>query len=414
MALIAARVQRSLEQASGVMLIVASGVFSNVNLVGSKLLKSWDWPFFRMMGTGSLCISLTILVAVMATQGMHGLSCQRHQVKWVIARGFFGAAQFVLAVLAALAGAGVGDIGALSSINTVVAALLGRIFLGERLGVPHIIAVALSLLGAVLIAAPWRDAAASGSGGSYAWLGYCLASLSGASFGIMFICARKSGKASTLLLTVSAMTQRGLVLWVLALTGVVDDNSLRRIVAFPWQGVGVLVSLILVTFLGNFSANAGAKRCPAAVGSTVKTATSLCVGYTAQVLIFNEPPTLISFLGAVMMLLAVVTMSIARLPRKKTDDVDVFANVMEAASGMAEMQQETADKSLAAFMASEYAERQAPPDQALPTAVVVTPTVRLRSNSASLTSAKGAGIQNSSFSLAGAIVFGAVVPSISE
>jgi len=241
-----------------------------------------------------------------------------------------------------------------------------------------------------------------------------LASLSGASFGIMFICALKAGKAPTLLLTVSAMTQRCLVLWVVALTGLVDDNSLQRIVAFPWQAVGVLVSLMLVTFLGNYSANAGAKKCPAAVGSTVKTGTSLCVGYAAQVVIFNEPPTLISLLGALMMFLAAVTMAIARLPRKTSHEVDVIANVMEAgspeaASGVSEMPDETAAKSLAAFIASEYAERQAAPEQALATAVVMTPNVRLRN----LTSAQGAGFKKKSSSLQSAIVFGAVVPSTS-
>lgn len=73
------------------------------------------------------------------------------QVKWVILRGLFGCANNVLSVSAILAGAHIGSVGALLSVNTVVAALLGRLVLGEALGKLHILAVFFSLAGAILI-----------------------------------------------------------------------------------------------------------------------------------------------------------------------------------------------------------------------------------------------------------------------
>eukprot|EP00913_Durusdinium_trenchii_P022149 g20810.t1 len=65
--------------------------------------------------------------------------------------------------LAVLAGADVGTVGALGSLNTVVAALLGRLVLQEPLGKVHLLAVGLSVLGAVFISDPVEAVASMGS-----------------------------------------------------------------------------------------------------------------------------------------------------------------------------------------------------------------------------------------------------------
>mmetsp|Transcript_18363 Transcript_18363/g.38214 ORF Transcript_18363/g.38214 Transcript_18363/m.38214 type:complete len:384 (+) Transcript_18363:23-1174(+) len=343
-------------RATGVLAIVFSGVFISANTFISRLLLEADWPYFRLMGTGSLCISACILVGVLATQGWDGLSCKQNEIKWVIGRGICGTGQFLFAVLAAAAGASLGDIGALSSINTVVAALLGRLFLGERLGPWHAGAMLFSIAGAVLIS----DPAKMGSQGKpFAWLGYFLALMSGISFGLMFICSRKSGSASSWLLSVSAMGQRGNICWILAGTPAVDDHSFNRVAADPWLALALVVLLIVVTFLGNFLSTVGAKRCPAAVSATWMTAVSMGVGYAAQTLIFKQVPTALTLAGAFMMFLAVVTMAIARLPpRQRTRETSSGPPPDLSSSAAASPSSES--RSLASFVASEYAERQPP------------------------------------------------------
>eukprot|EP00441_Pelagodinium_beii_P017937 CAMPEP_0197654748 /NCGR_PEP_ID=MMETSP1338-20131121/39033_1 /TAXON_ID=43686 ORGANISM="Pelagodinium beii, Strain RCC1491" /NCGR_SAMPLE_ID=MMETSP1338 /ASSEMBLY_ACC=CAM_ASM_000754 /LENGTH=317 /DNA_ID=CAMNT_0043230247 /DNA_START=219 /DNA_END=1172 /DNA_ORIENTATION=+ len=290
-----------------------------------------------------------MLVQVTCRDGWDGLGCKQEEIKWVIGRGLTGTLQFVFAVLAAVAGVGLGDIGALSSVNTVVAAVLGRYILGERLGPLHVGAMLFSIAGAVLISDP---AKMGSQGHAFAWLGYSLALLSGVSFGLMFICTRKSRSASTMLLTVSAMSQRGMVCWILAGTPAVNDFSYAKVVLKPGRAVGFLGLLIAITFSGNALASVGAKRCPAAISATLMTAVSMGVGYGAQIVIIHQIPNTFTITGAMLMLLSVVTMATARLPAPSASVSVELSEVPQTPSSV------RSALSLASFVASEYAERQ--------------------------------------------------------
>jgi len=338
-----------LHQATGSIAIVASGIFINGNTVLSRLFTDAGWPYFRLMGTAALCIAGGIMMVKVSCDGWDGLSCKQNEIKWVIGRGLCGTLQFLFAVLAAVAGAGLGDIGALSSINTVVAALLGRCVLGERIGPVHVLAMLLSITGAVFISDPTKMNSGSKP---FAWLGYTLALLCGASLGLMFICARKSKSASSWLMTVSAMGQRGLVFWIVAGTPAVDDFSYDKVVASPWLAVCYLLLLTFTTFTGNFLATVGAKRCPAAISATLMTAVSMGVGYGAQIAIFKQMPNSFTLVGALLMLLAVVTMAFARLPKAQTEP-SIAPSVQSS-------------RSLASFVASEYAVRQGSESEMVP------------------------------------------------
>ena len=79
-------------------------------------------------------IVLCLNAVLVARQGLAACHCDRKEIKWVLLRGLFGSSNNVLSVCAALAGAPMGSIGVLSSVNTVVAALLGRVVLGEPWG----------------------------------------------------------------------------------------------------------------------------------------------------------------------------------------------------------------------------------------------------------------------------------------
>ena len=88
-----------------------------------------------------------------------------------------------------------GSVGALTSVNTITAAVLGHFLLGEAFSRWHLLALLLAVGGAVLI---WDPETISASDPRV--LGNTLALLAGISSGCMTITSRKAGKASSLML----------------------------------------------------------------------------------------------------------------------------------------------------------------------------------------------------------------------
>ena len=213
-------------------------------------------------------------------------------VKWVVLRGFFGCGSNVLTVCAVLAGAHVGSVGALSSVNTVVAALLGRLVLGEALGKLHVLAILLAVAGAVLISDPETMGGAESK-----ILGNALALLAGICLGCMFISSRKSGKASAQILTSSAMAWRWLVCWVLAFCPQVPNGHFENLLTSPFQSVSrallhatslsaqvlCFFLLLVILWVCNLLSSMGAKKCPAALSSTVMTGVQMASGYLVDI-----------------------------------------------------------------------------------------------------------------------------------
>ena len=129
---------------------------------------------------------------------------ERRDVKWVVLSGLTAGAFNVLNVCAVrpdlsvavvgtprLAGAHVGSIGALCSVNTITAALVGHFMLGEAFGRLNLLALLLAIGGAVLIWDGTPDSTVVGN---------ALALVAGVCSGCSIICARKAGKASSLIL----------------------------------------------------------------------------------------------------------------------------------------------------------------------------------------------------------------------
>lgn len=303
------------KEAQGVTLVMISSAFVSANLFASKIIESHSWPYFHTMGivcwlNASCCAVILLLLA-----GRRGFRCGKNVATWVFLRGTFGTGRFVLGILAALAGCPAGDVAALGSVNTVVAALLGRAFLREALGWPSICGVCLSIVGSVLISDPWSESGpeAGPHARGTTWLGFALALLAGASMGCLFIASRKTPRASPWLMTVSAMGQQGAVWWLLAGASATDGYGMEDFVASPEIAVALVLSLMVLTFSGSFLASAGAKLCPAAISATVYTATSMVTNYAGQILIFEQSPKALTLAGASAMLLAVAAISMDRL-----------------------------------------------------------------------------------------------------
>lgn len=159
-------------------------------------------------------------ILIMLCRGTYHLESQ--EVKWVFLQGLTGCLSYMLTVCAVLlastwrdflcnlsllflrkcsrgqlmtmsflrlAGCHMGSVGALGSVNTVVAALLGHFMLGEALGKLHMLAMFLAVGGAVLI---W-DPESVGTADSKL-LGNALALLSGILSGCMYVFSRGSSE----------------------------------------------------------------------------------------------------------------------------------------------------------------------------------------------------------------------------
>merc|ERR1712232_732749 len=111
-----------------------------------------------------------------------------------------GAANFLFQALSVRAGTPLGDVATFTSINMVIAAFLGRVFLGEALWFVHVIALFSSFGGAVLISKPVFifGGAGGADNGWAASVGYLLALAAGFSQAAQFVCSRKSPVCSLL------------------------------------------------------------------------------------------------------------------------------------------------------------------------------------------------------------------------
>merc|ERR1711904_547464 len=134
----------------------------------------------------------------------------------------FSTASFITCLLAAQVGAGPGDVSALTSINVVSAAFMGHLFLSEKLRIVHVVMVASSLVGAVLISKPPFIFGGETSFG----LGYVLAILSGLTRAAMFVCARKAGKVSVSLLACGSAVVGVPIIGLMIYTGAIDEPPL--------------------------------------------------------------------------------------------------------------------------------------------------------------------------------------------
>lgn len=335
-------------EAQGITAAILCAVFSTANLMISKILQAWDWPYFFLAGLSALCITVGLAIT-MACQKTYKL--QRREVKWV------------------------GSVGALGCVNTVVAALLGRLVLGEALGKLHILAVLFSLTGAVLISDPAQAISSMGS----SLLGNFLALLGGVSLGCMFISSRKSGSASSMMLTTSAMLQRCIICWSLHFIPAVPDGRFELLGKNLPQSFLFFCCLAAAIFLTNILSSVASKKCPAALSSTMMNGSCMAFGYVMDILIFHKVPTKLTVIGAAMMLLAVMTMALTRLPRKSTRTETHLPTKEDTATPSSAASAASRATSLASFVASEFAERQEMIPSELPGPSVSGPRQRLPS-----------------------------------
>lgn len=339
--------------------MVFSGLMNTNNMILSKVLKEQEWPYFRMFGSSCLLISMGIFSGLL-------LSGSRmpdvREGKWVLLRGFFGVTTYFTAVIAVYEGTPMGDVAALTSVNMVVAAFLGRLLLGEALRSIHLFALVCSLVGAALISQPSFLFPHSGREDGRGWVGYVLAPASGTFQACVFICSRKSAGTSAWIHLLSTMAQCGLAGLLLPLLPVVSDHSLEPLGEKPLVTAGWLALILGAIFVTSLSTSVASRWCPAAVSATTTTAMRMSCSYAAQALLFGEALEPLTLLGAALMLAGVVAMAGARAAFPRSSQAEGSQQAPDVSpgdvvEGLRELVNEEAEtESLASFIASEFAD----------------------------------------------------------
>eukprot|EP00441_Pelagodinium_beii_P002639 CAMPEP_0197688262 /NCGR_PEP_ID=MMETSP1338-20131121/105170_1 /TAXON_ID=43686 ORGANISM="Pelagodinium beii, Strain RCC1491" /NCGR_SAMPLE_ID=MMETSP1338 /ASSEMBLY_ACC=CAM_ASM_000754 /LENGTH=372 /DNA_ID=CAMNT_0043270455 /DNA_START=20 /DNA_END=1138 /DNA_ORIENTATION=+ len=341
---------------TGMLLVGGAGILAAALAFLQVVLTDWKLPYYSLFGTAELLLALALAIIIAMTGELSKIDSQ--QWKWVLLRGFIGSWNFTLTLLALTLGAPLGDVSALGTINVVFAALFGLMFLGEQLNKLHVTSVVLSLVGAVLVSKP--DALFQ-SDASVPWAGYLLALGAGLLNGAMFIAARKSQGTSSLVLSCSVCAQEGVVQWIIVLTGLVKEDPVHATVSTPGLTCASLAVLMLVTLVYAVAMNAGSQMCPAVISSTIFTSVQMTLGYLAQTFYQREPPQVITMLGAVLMLLAVLLMAVGRSKTSTTSNM--AEDRVEPECLESEFTSYTSDivarapstESLASFIAAEFA-----------------------------------------------------------
>eukprot|EP00929_Paragymnodinium_shiwhaense_P026185 TRINITY_DN15619_c0_g1_i1.p1 TRINITY_DN15619_c0_g1~~TRINITY_DN15619_c0_g1_i1.p1 ORF type:complete len:413 (+),score=64.29 TRINITY_DN15619_c0_g1_i1:89-1240(+) len=291
------------------LMVISRFVFTSM-IICVKLWRVWEWPAFCMTGYSFLGAALSFGVVLAWTQPDLP---ERRAVKWVLLRGFSGAANFMLQSLAVEFGAPLGDIATLTSINMVLAALLGFVALGEKPHPLHVGALLCSIAGATLIAKPeflfGRREAAS----AYMWIGYLMALGAGFFQACLFVASRKSAKVRVQWHGVSAMSQTGVVFLIYPFMVNQLSDSILVTSKFTTEMAAWIAPMCLGAMLATTLQSRAAKLSPAAISAVINTSSSMSSGYFAQVMFFDTPPDLPTVCGAVLMLIGVCIVIMLRV-----------------------------------------------------------------------------------------------------
>lgn len=333
---------------------------SSIGTLLCTLIDDIQIPYYRLSGAAELVIAFGLLIVIIVQDEFSRV--QKTQWKWIFLRGAFGCATMLFAWTAVAFGAPLGDASALGSVNVVVAALLGRAFLGEPLRCLHILALIASLVGAIFITRPESLTGAPRLDSYPIWLGYSLALAAGITSGGLFIASRKSQGISPLVMCLSVSLQEGVCLCIVASKGLVEDGPLDVLTTNPVKCMVWLVALLAVFLFAIVTMSVGSQICPAAASSTIYTSVSMSLGYVAQTYIHNLKPELFQIVGAVMMFLAVVFIAIDRWWHSKSTAARELSGFLlsgevgrnNGVGVIEDLGSVDSHKSLASFIAAEF------------------------------------------------------------
>uniref|UniRef100_A0A7S4QB01 EamA domain-containing protein n=1 Tax=Alexandrium monilatum TaxID=311494 RepID=A0A7S4QB01_9DINO len=343
----------------GVFWMTTCGVVAICEIIFSKLVAEAGWPYFRIGAASMVLIGSAMGAAFLLLREKVPL---RAEMPWVLLRGFFCNGTLIAVVLAVRIGATPGDSSALTSINIVIAAMLGHVVLGEHLRWPHLLALVVSIVGAALVAQPEFLFGARDGGASSTWMGYLMALLGGLLQAFVFICARKSADVSGVFAS-SVEAYMGVVMFlIMPLISPIEGASMSKIADDPLLAAGYVAISFCLTSTGILAGCLGSMWCPAAVGATVMTAATMVTGYVAQTVLFGETPQMLTMIGAGLMLGAVCLMAVTRteVPEESAPASKEEAPAEDPQGDEVRSNASSRSASLLSFAASEFSQVQVP------------------------------------------------------
>jgi drug/metabolite transporter, DME family len=261
------------------------------------------------VGFGRILIGSILLTAIAVRWDASSLRRVMHVGRYPALCAAAAAAVFRAAFFSAVAltGVAVGTVVALGS-APVFTGLLARVSVGERPEPRWGVATALAVAGCTLILAPWRAGAAAVSS-----TGVALALLSGFTYGLYTVSAKRLLLQDAPLLGILAVTLGGATLLltpfmaVMSVAGYVTVHPL-----FSSAGLTMLLWLgVVTTAVAYILYTAGLRRVPAAtVGSLAlgEPLTASALGF----LVLGERPSLPALAGAVLLFAGLLLLALPR------------------------------------------------------------------------------------------------------
>mmetsp|Transcript_24027 Transcript_24027/g.36033 ORF Transcript_24027/g.36033 Transcript_24027/m.36033 type:complete len:366 (-) Transcript_24027:178-1275(-) len=212
--------------------------------------------------------------------------------RWVILRGMLGGTMFCLDFVT-LTLLEFGDATALTALSPFVAVFLSRLMLGERLTITKVLAVLLSIVGAVMIIQPPFLFGTKRQG----WLGVITGLSSSVVGGLIFVVVRRAKEAMALQLLWSFSVFSLLIAGVLSFT-------LSWITVPTRDATWILFGLCAFGIVGHFAFNYAVRLAPAGPSSLVSSS-EIVMGYLLQVFFFKQPVTLVTMCGVSLTVIAI-------------------------------------------------------------------------------------------------------------
>lgn len=306
----------------GIVLELGAGLIGTGNFVLNKEMLKMGMPFWRTNFVATGLAFPMVLIPTLLSLGRDKLPTMGDVLRMMAANVILNLC-WAFGMLAVQLGASPGDVCALGSINMVVAGLGGYVFLGQPVSRVQAAALALTIMGAVLISKPSFI-----FGASTMPLSALLACLtSGFMDGSFCIIAQLLKAVPVGIVTAGGLLTLSTVCLLFPFTPFVEDGDVSRWLESP------LLSLMFMGILMSMTVSLMAegryicKLLPAILVCTLGTAIQLGFGYLAGAIFWGIPPDWASILGATVMLIAVTLMALFP-PEEEADESQKLAKVI--------------------------------------------------------------------------------------
>lgn len=278
----------------GSALVLLSALAWSVNGLYARLLSIDIWTVLvgRAIATATALFLVLLLMNGRATGRV--LRSSFRQGIWVV---LFGAITMI-AFVSALFKTTVANVTVIYSISPLIAAILARFLIGDRLVARTMIAFAAAIAGVVIIV--------GGSFGSERLLGDFLALVMSATFAVVMVEMRRKPQIDNTATSFMSSVLLALVLWPIANLGAVSARD--AVVLFLFG--------ITSNVLGLFSFVAGVRRIPPAEAGLVATIEVVLAPLWVWIL-FAENPGRAALIGGAIVLCAILVQLVGELRRAR-------------------------------------------------------------------------------------------------